>query len=204
MCGMHSENTQKVFLTKAKLTPEKAVEMSQGMEAAAQKSKELSKVSNRPDIQMPSKPCGRCGCGNHSKYECKFQNATCQKCGKGKVDHIAPVCRSKTSWKSPKTPTRKTKWLTKSDSADSDSASDCPPDNSTDKEPQPLFVVSDRSSPPYKVKLEVNGHPLEMEVHTKPLYLLPQSQLLPLSFLPLHYSSAMSFFKKVHGRTDSG
>ena len=50
VCGMHSENTQKVFLVKAKLTLDKAVEMSQGMEAAAQKSKELSKVSHRPDI----------------------------------------------------------------------------------------------------------------------------------------------------------
>ena len=80
------------------------------------------------------------------------------------MGHIAPVCRSKTSGKSPKAPTRKTKWLTTSDSADSDSASDCPPDNSTEKEPQQLFVVSDRSSPPYKVRLEVKGHPLEMEV----------------------------------------
>ena len=82
------------------------------------------------------------------------------------VGNIAPLCRSKTSWKSTKAPTRKTKGLTMSESTDSDSASDCPPENSTGKEPQPLFVVSDRFFPPYKVKLEVNGHPLEMEVDT--------------------------------------
>ena len=92
MYGMHSENTQKVLLTKTKLTLDKAVEISQGMEAAAQKSKELSKGSHRPNpvltVQTSSKPCSRCGRGNHSKYECKFRNATCHKCGK--VGHIAP------------------------------------------------------------------------------------------------------------------
>ena len=41
MCGMQSESTQKVLLTKADLTLEKALEISQGMEAAAAKSKEL-------------------------------------------------------------------------------------------------------------------------------------------------------------------
>ena len=35
VCGMASENTQKVLLTKATLTLEKAIEISQGMEVAA-------------------------------------------------------------------------------------------------------------------------------------------------------------------------
>ena len=95
-----------------------------------------------------------------------MRNATYHKCGK--VGHTTPVCRSKTSGKSPKAPTRRAKWLTTVDSADSDSASDCPPDQATDEEPQPLLVVSDKASPTciYKVKLDVNGHPLEMEVDT--------------------------------------
>ena len=41
VCGMQSESTQKVLLTKANLTLEKALEISQGMEAATIKSKEL-------------------------------------------------------------------------------------------------------------------------------------------------------------------
>ena len=113
VCGMHSENTQKVLLTKAKLILEKAVEISQGMEAATQQSKELNKGSHRSSsvltVQTPGKTCCRCGRGNHSKHECKFRNATCHKWGK--VGHIAPVCRSKTSGKSPKAPTRRTKLI---------------------------------------------------------------------------------------------
>ncbi len=183
VCGMHSENTQKVLLTKAKLILEKAVEISQCMEATAQQSKELNKGSHRSSpvltVQTPGKTCGRCGRGNHSKHECKFRNATCHKCGK--VGHIVPVCRSKTSGKSPKASTRRAKWLTTADSADSDSASDCPPDQATDEEPQPLFVVSDKASPPYKVKLEVNGHPLEMEVDTgAAVSLAPESAVATL------------------------
>ena len=48
VCGLLSENIQKVLLTKADLTLEKALETAQGMEAAAQKSKEL-KGSHRSD-----------------------------------------------------------------------------------------------------------------------------------------------------------
>ena len=97
VCGMSNENIQKVLLTKAKLTLEKAVEISQGMEAAALQSKELRgshrATSQVLSIQTPRKPCGRCGRGNHSEQECHFRNATCRKYGK--VGHIAPVCRSK-------------------------------------------------------------------------------------------------------------
>ena len=49
MCGMQSESTQKVLLTKADITLEKALEISQGMEAAAAKSKEL-KDGRRPTV----------------------------------------------------------------------------------------------------------------------------------------------------------
>ena len=74
VCGMQSESTQKVLLTKANLTLEKALEISQGMEAVTIKSKELkgSQPSSSvlavgtPTVQ--NKLCGRCGRGNHDKY----------------------------------------------------------------------------------------------------------------------------------------
>ena len=66
VCGLLSENIQKVLLTKADLTLEKALETAQGMEAAAQKSQEL-KGSHRSnavlavDTPVPGRICDRCG-----------------------------------------------------------------------------------------------------------------------------------------------
>ena len=111
ICVMQSENTQKMLLTKANLTLDKALEISQGMEAAALKSKELKGShysSSVLAVDAPAKPCGRCGCGNHDKSACKFRNATCHKCGR--AVHIAPVCRSKAAGKPPRGPTMKTSY----------------------------------------------------------------------------------------------
>ena len=65
-----SENIQKVLLTKADLTLEKALETAQGMKATAQKSKGL-KGSHHSDavlaVDTPGGICDRCGRGNHDK-----------------------------------------------------------------------------------------------------------------------------------------
>ena len=111
VCGMQSDNIQKVLLTKANLTLDKAVEISQGMEAAAKQSKELKGSRAAPVlvVDAPAEPCGRCGYGNHDQKDCKFKSATCHKCGK--IRHIAPVCRTKQSRKHPKGQAKKTKWV---------------------------------------------------------------------------------------------
>ena len=85
VCGMASESTQKVLLTKADLTLEKAIEISQGMEAAAKQSKELKGCQWAApvlvvDAFVPARPCGQCGHGKHSQSECKFKTAMCHKC----------------------------------------------------------------------------------------------------------------------------
>ena len=105
-----------MLLTKANLTPEKAFEISQGMESATIKSKELK--GNQPLTSVlavgtpagTNKPCGQCRRGNHDKSVCKFLNTTCHKCGR--VGHIAPAqCCSKAAGKPTRGPTRKTKQL---------------------------------------------------------------------------------------------
>ena len=68
VCGLLSENIQKVLLTKADLTLEKALETAQGMEAAAQKSKELKDRSDAVlAVDTTGRICDRCGRGNHDK-----------------------------------------------------------------------------------------------------------------------------------------
>lgn len=172
VCGMSNESTQKVLLTKAKLTLEKAVEISHGMEAAAEKSKELAegrRLNPVLNVHTPGKTtggtCSRCGRGNHDKQGCRFRNATCHKCGK--VGHIAPVCRSSvrpaSGVKPYRGPARKTKWLRADPSPDSQvNLTTHPATEATET----LFVIKDQSSPPYLVSLKVNGQPLTMEVDT--------------------------------------
>ena len=152
---MASENTQKVLLTKATLTLEKAIEISQGMEAAAKQSKELKGAGGPPrstpvlvvDAPTPvAKLCGRCGRGKHSPAECKFMSATCHKCGK--VGHIAPACRSKKNFKSP----QKAQWVDSSE----------PSTPTTASLEEPLYVINHHTSPPYRVQLQVQGTPLTM------------------------------------------
>ena len=170
VCGLQSEMILKALLSKADLTLDKALEISQGMEAAAKKSKELhgnhrsgSNSVLNVSGETPGgrgKPCGRCGRGNHNSSECKFKTAECHKCGK--VGHIAPVCRSKSthSGKPPKSSAKSNnKWI---------ATSELPPSPTPDIQEESLFVVNSRSpsSRPYQVELHVNGQPLTMEVDT--------------------------------------
>ena len=142
--GLQSEITQKALLAKADLTLEKAVELAQGMEAAAKRTKELKSSQRGATIhavektavagaQAKSPPlgrCGHCGRGNHNKWECKFREATCHRCGK--TGHIAPVCRSKpdkaTSRATDKAASKSAKWVTVAD-----------PSSYTDAVEEPLY-----------------------------------------------------------------
>ena len=112
--------------------------------------------------------CGWCGRGNHDKKDCKFKSATCHKCGK--VGHIAPVCRSKQPGKHPRGSAKKTKWVS---STEADQTSDSPEES--------LFVIHNKSSPPYKAELQVNGKSLSMEVDTgAAVSLAPESAIASL------------------------
>ena len=155
------------------LTLEKAIEISQGIEAAAKQSKEL-KGAGGPSRSTPvlvvdvptlvAKLCGRCGRGKHSPAECKFKSATCHKCGK--VGHIAPACRSKKNFKSP----QKAQWVDSSE----------PSTPTTASLEEPLYVINHHSSPPYRVQLQVQGTPLTMEVDTgAAVSLAPESAVAP-------------------------
>ena len=194
-----NENIQNVLLTKADLTLSKALSVAQGMEAAAIKSKELRANKHRPrspgSVQMivpsapaRSRPCSRCGRGNHDPGTCRFRTATCHKCGK--VGHIAPACRSKAATEKPSKPTPKNaKWLDITTRPAPCPLSDAPVEydvaepchSTTEPASELLFVICDRSSSPlYRVELRVNDRPLRMEVDTGAAVSLPppESSLL--------------------------
>ena len=176
MCGLRSEATQRRLLAEKELSFTKAVEIAQGMEAAARdtqlfKSNDgpINKLSqpNEPDtvakveqLVNPTKPCYRCGKGNHKAAQCKFKEATCHKCQK--KGHIASVCRSgqTTLQSNGRRPphgrqTSRTQWV------------DC---NSSEKEDDadtlPICRVSKSPAHPITVELEVNQKRLMMEVDT--------------------------------------
>ncbi len=86
MCGFKAENVQKRLLTERDLTVTKAVELANGMEAAAADVRELN--GRAPGGQN----CHRRGKSDHDGWSCRYRKAKCHKCDK--TGHIAPVCRS--------------------------------------------------------------------------------------------------------------
>ena len=162
------------------------------MEAAAKQAKELkgSQRSPAPAVLSVNAPvsrqaCGRCGRKNHDAGSCRFKTATCHKCGK--VGHLASVCRSRPAGRRPTDHDRKTQWVATTDT-----------DHPAGQQEEHLFTVKDRSSPPYKVELSVNGQPLSMEVDTGAAVsiapesavtsLLSSSPLLPTSIVLKTYT----------------
>ena len=167
--GMKSESIQKRLLSEAKLTLPKALEIAQGMETAAQKAKEFKESpSNVMQIRTPRHPkqlkqqptlvaCYRCGRNNHRPPECRFRNAKCHKCGK--TGHIAPVCRSAKKSPTPSQPNQpKTNVVEVASTGDLEQ---CP-----QEEELALFTVGTNTSQPIKLEVEVNSHPLVMELDT--------------------------------------
>lgn len=100
VCGVNDSRIQRALLQEPKLTYEKALEITQGIEAASMDMQALNPTSNRTIQRITEQKapkakkgqpgaCYRCG-GKHFQQQCRFRNETCRGCG-----HIERVCRSK-------------------------------------------------------------------------------------------------------------
>ena len=143
-------------MTEANLTLAKALEIGQGMEAAAVKAKEFKETP--PAVMQIQAPASRrrsyyrCGRNNHDPKDCKFRKATCHNCGK--VGHIAPACRSpkKVQQKNQRSP-RQNKPRAKFVEVKKE------PANDSTVEDLALFTVGAHSSNPIEVTVQINDRP---------------------------------------------
>ena len=145
-----------------------AYKIAVGMETAARNTKALQSkdrsaeldVVHRTDTKMPqsrrsfaedkSSACYRCGQLDHTAERCRFKSARCRNCGK--MGHLKAVCRSKTKQAKSSKPSHhsgKVKLLYE------------------DSVEYPLHSIkSSLDRPPILITVELDGHPLEMELDT--------------------------------------
>ena len=102
VCGMKDPATQRRLLAESKLTLAKALEIAQGMEAAAKQAQQLTNEMSTPahsinfqnrrqgerkNQRYEQTRCWRCNGQNHRASECRFRTEKCRKCDG--VGHIA-------------------------------------------------------------------------------------------------------------------
>lgn len=171
VCGLQCEAMQRRLLSEVDLTLKKAMELAQGMEAAASNTRSIKGAD--PAIRNiikkkptnPSQPCYRCGKSNHYAADCRFKDAECHQCGK--KGHIAPACRSKDR-ANPNSPWKgKRKYKThhvehkETDTTDSEN------------ELFHVFKLAESSSRPIKLTVQIEDKPLKTLERLYPLFQRP-------------------------------
>ena len=173
VCGIQDPRIQRRLLAESKLEFKQAFELAQAMESADRDAKTLVNNPSTPVHAIPGQTprhaprqqqqsrsqlkgdqtCYRCK-GKHSAKSCRFKDAECRNCKK--KGHIARACMSM-----PRPPNRaqgnrqQTHLLTEVENSLSD----------TDPA-YPLFNVTNTSTKPLLVTVELNQAPVEMEVDT--------------------------------------
>ena len=173
VCGIQDPRIQRRLLAESKLEFKQAFELAQAMESADRDAKTLVNNPSTPVHAIPGQTprhtprqqqqsrsqlkgdqtCYRCK-GKHSAKSCRFKDAECRNCKK--KGHIARACMSM-----PHPPNRaqgnrqQTHLLTEVENSLSD----------TDPA-YPLFNVTNTSTKPLLVTVELNQAPVEMEVDT--------------------------------------
>ena len=171
---MRSESIQKRLLTEKEPTLSGVMEIALSLEAAlksahtlhSSEAPQLLKVDQRwktmkkPIKTEEEKTCYHCGKMGHGPSSCGFREAKCFNCGK--LGHVAGVCRSKKkqpgSQNNKSAPRGAAKWVDTNPTA-LQAISD-------ETVEEVIWQVGATASRPYRAVLEVNGHPLTMEIDT--------------------------------------
>ena len=98
------------------------------------------------------RPCYRCGKPHHEPAHCPFKGTRCHNCGK--LGHLRRVCRGKAKVEGKKSPKggRRVRTVTKGEDS---------------KEgPSVLSPIVTSSAKPIMIEVELDGHPLNMELDT--------------------------------------
>ena len=133
----------------------KVIKIAQSLEAAEQRSRQIKeplqevlKITQkaaqwapRQEQSQPTGICYRCGGKDHSAPHCQYKESQCHKYKK--KGHLAKICQSEKP--QGKTPERlPTKWV--------------------EEEEAPIYLVRDKSHPPFIVELMVNEKAVTFEV----------------------------------------
>ena len=176
VCGISDDTIQRRLLAEPGLTYKKALEISQGIEAAnrnmrelhrpsanSSKQRDIASVNNEinkvaPNPTGKSETCYRCGKTGHKPAACRFKDATCRFCGK--VGHLKAVCYSRKKAEAHRKKTdpqaRPVLAVSQTDAAQQE-----------DTDEYPLYTLrSPSSTPPITVPVQIEGSSVQMELDT--------------------------------------
>ena len=172
VCGINNEQVQKRLLSETDLTFKKALDLAQGLEAAAKNAHtlksaaagatstvppvEVHKVAPQRDGQSGRQqhtPCHRCGKKNHAPATCRFRNAKCHNCGR--TGHLKAVCYAppREVGSATRRPRRSRNVQLVQEAASMEESDE-----------YSLYKVHGAGCVPFRVNIEVEGQQLPMEI----------------------------------------
>ena len=177
VCGINNQCIQRRLLAEPNLTFEKAKALAEAAERADENARELEKATpgpvgvhkiatgktkeGGPHWSKSNTECYRCG-GKHAADKCRFRDSDCHHCGK--KGHIAKACRSR---KRERTHPRSERALRPQPHSRSTTHHlGKSEEDSTAEAELHVFEVSERRSPPFVVKVQLNSCDVCMEVDT--------------------------------------
>ena len=170
VCGVHDDKIQQKLLSETTLTFAQAVSIASAMERAEKnlgdlhESQQLSINSIKTQIT-----CFHCGKKPHHSDNCRFKKAECHKHG-----HIAPVCKQRTNLENPQSKASHQGNYTQ---PNHDFSTNCIEENQqwVSKSPDgeehteelySIYTMQPKRVNLIKVKLQLSGIPVEMELDT--------------------------------------